>query len=513
HWRSITVAKVRIRQRGASTRNGVKPGLRIDFNRFTSGQTFLGLSAVGLDNNGQDASMMKERMVMETFTKLGMPAAREVSTKLYVNGDYYGVFSLIEDTNKDWLKRVLADNDGYLYEYQEPTNYHFEWLGADPALYSPRFFEPQTHTNKPDPAPLVAMIRTMNFASDVDFATAMAHYIDLSLFMKYLAIEDFMAETDGLLTGMNNFYLYRDTKGISQFMPKDKDLSLGGPPSNANRPQRPLLANSGKNVLIRRALNVPAARNSYFQTINTLAQLSGSGGWMESEMARIYNQIHQAVLDDPVKRCFLGSGTFPCTNADFENEVNADLQFARQRGDVAIAQIAQLSQQQLYAFNERGGTVVTTSSTTASVASILAGYGLIDPDISTPRPDAVAIFSYRQGGVVVSETSVPASAAIRHGTVYVEVTNNGVKTGIAIANPGPNTAILTFSFTDPDGNTFGQNTLTVPSGAQIARFVDQAPFNSGLVRATMTFDSTDPVFVTALRGLTNERSDFILRTL
>src|SRR5207253_4094714 len=93
------------------------------------------------------------------------------------------------------------------------------------------------------------------------------------------------------------------------------------------------------------------------------------------------------------------------------------------------------------------------------------------------------------------------------------LTNNGVKTGIAIANPGPNTAILTFSFTDLDGNTFGQNTLTVPAGAQIARFVDQAPFNSGLVRATMTFDSTDPVFVTALRGLTNERSDFILSTL
>src|SRR5881296_2852748 len=82
HWRTMTVTKVGIRQRGASTRNGVKPGLRIDFNRFTSGQTFLGLSAAGLDNNGQDASMMKERMVMETFTKLGMPAAREVSTKL-----------------------------------------------------------------------------------------------------------------------------------------------------------------------------------------------------------------------------------------------------------------------------------------------------------------------------------------------------------------------------------------------------------------------------------------------
>src|SRR5207244_8378222 len=135
----------------------------------------------------------------------------------------------------DWLKRVLRDNDSYLYEYQEPTNYQFEWFGSDPAFYSPRFFKPQTHANKPDPAPLVAMIRTMNTVSDADFASAMAPYIDLPRFMKYLAIEDFMAETDGVLTGMNNFYLYRDTKSISQFMPKDKDLSFGGSPTNPNR--------------------------------------------------------------------------------------------------------------------------------------------------------------------------------------------------------------------------------------------------------------------------------------
>jgi len=64
--------------------------------------------------------------------------------------------------------------------------------------------------------------------------------------------------------------------------------------------------------------------------------------------------------------------------------------------------------------------------------SISAGYGLIDPDISTPRPDAVAIFSYRQGGVVVSETSVPASTAIRHGTIYVDVTSGGAAIRLAV---------------------------------------------------------------------------------
>src|SRR5205085_6978798 len=113
-------------------------------------------------------------------------------------------------------------------------------------------------------------------------------------------------------------------------------------------------------------------------------------------------QVYQAVLDDPVKRCLLGTATFPCTTAAVDAEMADVLQFARQRGDFARAQAEQISKQQLYAFNERGGMVVTKNSTATSVST---GYGLIDPDVSTPRPDAVEIFSYRQGGVTVSETS------------------------------------------------------------------------------------------------------------
>ena len=48
-WRGVTVRNVGIRSRGASTRNGVKPGLRVDMNRYVD-QSFLGLRALVLDN-------------------------------------------------------------------------------------------------------------------------------------------------------------------------------------------------------------------------------------------------------------------------------------------------------------------------------------------------------------------------------------------------------------------------------------------------------------------------------
>src|SRR5260221_10769366 len=40
-WRDQTLRNVGIRSRGTGSRSGVKPGLRVDFDRYTTNQTFL----------------------------------------------------------------------------------------------------------------------------------------------------------------------------------------------------------------------------------------------------------------------------------------------------------------------------------------------------------------------------------------------------------------------------------------------------------------------------------------
>jgi len=511
-WRGLVVENIGVRQRGASTRNRTKPGLRVDFNRYEAKQEFLGLKSLGLDNMAQDASMMKERLTMELFSKMGLPASREVNARLYVNDVYSGLYTLIESIDKDFLQRVYGENDGYLYEYQSPTNYHFEYLGSDPSLYSPRFFDPKTHEKDPNPAPIEAMIRTMNTASDADFASAMAPYLDLPLFMKHLAVEDFIAETDGILTGMNNFDLYRfEKKTLSQFIPKDKDLTFGGPFNKTDRDATPLLVNASKNVLIRRAMNVPGARTAYFNALGAVvAIVTANGGWLESEINRIYNQIRNAAYEDTLKLCFDGVVQAPCTNAQFEAEVSANLDFARRRPGFTIDQIAQRSTESFFAINDLGGYSVTKGDV---AKSIYAGYGVVEPDIGSPNPEGIAIFTYRQNGVTVTEASVPATAPVQHGVLYAEI-NGGAKTGLAIANPSDQTAFISFFYTDADGKTFGQGSFFVPGRSQMARFLDEDPFKTGaVVRGTLTFDSSAPIFVTALRGLINERSEFIISTL
>src|SRR5207253_7244043 len=53
-----------------------------------------------------------------------------------------------------------------------------------------------------------------------------------------------------------------------------------------------------------------------------------------------------------------------------------------------------------------------------------------------------------------------------------------------------------------------------PARGLLGRFLNEAPFNSGsITRGTFTFSSSVPVSVVALRGFTNERSEFLITTL
>ena len=128
-------------------------------------------------------------------------------------------------------------------------------------------------------------------------------------------------------------------------------------------------------------------------------------------------------------------------------------------------------------------------------------------------PSGVAIFGYRPNGVLVSEAGVPASAPALRGRIYASV-DGSVNTGIAMANPNSSDATVSFFFTDSNGSSFGNGSLTIPAHGQIAHFLNEAPFNaSQLTSGTFSFTSSVPVSAIAIRGLTNERSEFLVTTL
>jgi hypothetical protein len=159
-----------------------------------------------------------------------------------------------------------------------------------------------------------------------------------------------------------------------------------------------------------------------------------------------------------------------------------------------------------YATPNRGAFRIETDGTTA-----VTGYARAQPTVST-TPAGFAIFGLRQNDVLVTEAGVPGVTAITSGRTYAEV-NGPINTGLAFANPNGSSVAVSFSVTDQFGFDRGQSSFTLNANAQMARFLSERPFNlaAGFI-GTLTFNSSAPVDVVALRTLINERSEFLVTT-
>jgi len=182
--------------------------------------------------------------------------------------------------------------------------------------------------------------------------------------------------------------------------------------------------------------------------------------------------------------------------------------------DTINHRIRELSQPRLVAgaftIADRGGVSLLSSGTAGP--AVATGFASIEPDGGRTTPAGLAIFGFRQQGILVSEAAVPASSLIQSGRIYGEVRPN-VNTGLALANPNYQDATITFFFTDQNGDS-AQSSMTLAARSQVAAFLDQAPFDGpSSLAGSFTFNSSIPIAAIALRGFTNERSEFLLTTL
>jgi len=329
-WRNQSVVNVGVRSRGGGTRSDIKPGLKIDFKRYIKDQRFLGLSSVTLDNHMQDATFLRERLTMLLFRRAGIAAPRTAYARVFINDRYWGLYSIAEEIEKPFLKTNFGEDTGYLYEYNWIGDYRFQYIGDDPDLYAPWMFEPKTRETEPDYPTLVEFIRSANLTPHETYLDVVGEFISWPMFARYLALENYVSEWDGLLgtSGMNNFYLYRFSRGRKfQFIPWDKDVTM----TNADYP---ILENLATNALTAGAFQHPEIVEVYFNELENIADLAGGpGGWLEQEFDRAYLQIREAVHQDPNK---------PNDNDDFELHIDVMRDFIHARPLAVRLQIEDL---------------------------------------------------------------------------------------------------------------------------------------------------------------------------
>ena len=303
------VEQIAIKSRGVGSRNPEKPALKLDFNRRVAGQKFHGYSTVVLKNLFQDPSLMREKLSFAVFQAMGVEAPQLSHARLTVNGEYWGVYNLVEAVSKPFLKQRLGQDGGNLFNYEWAFQWDFSSLGTEPENYVPSPFKAETNEDHLDPTGLVAFIQAVNETPDPGFVAALRNWFEVDQFLTYLAVENATAERDGMVgvEGMNNFYLYQyDEQNRFIFIPWDKDGCLHEAVWDA-------FVRVDENVLTRRLLADPTARQTY---VNALRRAAGfvNARYLGPVVDQTYNQIRTSVLADTKK---------PITNLEFEDGIVA----------------------------------------------------------------------------------------------------------------------------------------------------------------------------------------------
>jgi spore coat protein CotH len=337
-WNGITVRNVGIRSRGLGSRSSTKPGLRVDFDRYASGQQFLGLKSFVLDNLTQDATGVKETVTMRFYTRLGIPAPRETHTRLYVNGEYAGLYGLVESVDKTMMGRVFGSigdnvqNDGYLFEYNYVLGspWRFTYEGPVVTPYKIRFDikTNETHAESAIWGPIEELVRLTNDTNAGAIEQAISSRLDLPAFVRYIATQNFVADFDGFngYDGMNNFYIYRKEASAQHVLIAwDEDNAF-------LQADYPILMRIEENVLTSKLLSLSTYQTQYFNVM--LEAADSATEWLRQEMQRQLDMINEAMLADTLK---------PYSNSDHQAARENLLTFPEQRITYVRCEVAKAS--------------------------------------------------------------------------------------------------------------------------------------------------------------------------
>jgi spore coat protein CotH len=198
---------------------GSKPSMKIDLGQWVHGQKLLGVRRLTLNAMISDASMLREHAAYHLFAELGIPAARQGYARVRVNGDPYGLYSIVESMDEQFLHREFPnDADGTLYDshftFADLTSgglSHFEQAEGDPLIAG---------------ADLRELVDALDRGPILD---VIDRYFDRDALLLMWASDLAAPNWDGYTRNTNNYLLYHAPRSDRwHFLPWGEDTTFHG---------------------------------------------------------------------------------------------------------------------------------------------------------------------------------------------------------------------------------------------------------------------------------------------
>lgn len=286
----VTYDSVGVRFKGQTsylgTQNSQKKSFNITLDYVHPDQKLMGYKTLNLNNSFQDASFLREVFFQHQIRK-HIPTAKSNFVQLYINGQSWGIYSNVQQLNKDFLDEWFFSNDGANFRADRPDGTPggpgpggpgpgwgdgtagMNYLGADTTLYKTYYTLKSSDVDNPWDY-LVATCNALNNTPVAQLPEVLPNYLDIDRTLWFLASEIAFTDDDSYVyKGKMDYYLYYEPE-TGRMTPIEYDgnsvMALSratswGPFYNETKVNYPLL---------NKILAVPMWRQRYLAHLRTI---------------------------------------------------------------------------------------------------------------------------------------------------------------------------------------------------------------------------------------------------
>ncbi|GLB67269.1 CotH kinase family protein [Arthrobacter mangrovi] len=196
--------------------------LLIDFDKYTDGQTYQGLTQLAL-RPGSPA--LNEALALALTAASGQATQRFAYSTYSVNGSPTQTRLLVENPDETYADSLFG-TAGVLYKADAESSFRYQ--GDDLATYEEQFKQLNAEGSE-DVQPVVDFLKWLSEASDEEFDAELADWVDIGSFARYTATMNLLVNGDDMAGPGRNYYLWYDleSKKIS-VISWDLNLAMTG---------------------------------------------------------------------------------------------------------------------------------------------------------------------------------------------------------------------------------------------------------------------------------------------
>ena len=233
----------------------LKPGLKVRFNQYISGQHFLGMDRFALNNSRSDPGLIRQCMSYQIFADAGLPAPRCTFADVNINGTSKGIYVLLEEIKEPFLEKHYGTSEGNLYE-GTASDFRPEFIGG---------YEQENNKSDTSRSDLMAIFDVVQQTPDAEFIAALGELVDMEKFYRHWVAETMMWHRDGYSGNANNHFWYANPNNGGKF-----ELIGWGTDATFNDNRRAGVPDSvqARGEITNRLYNIPESRAAYYEALD-----------------------------------------------------------------------------------------------------------------------------------------------------------------------------------------------------------------------------------------------------